>query len=60
MQKFTARDALLQLCDQTNWPDHLKGDALTAYNDAMESVHQIVMDFWPELTATEFKEPPTE
>ncbi len=53
---MNARDALLQLCDRSNWPDDLKGEAFKAYAEAMDQVHQVVMDYWPELTATELKE----
>ena len=55
---MTARDALLQLCDSSNWPDDLKDDAFRAYSRAMDEVHQIVMDFWDELTAKELKATP--
>ena len=47
-QCYTARDHFLALTDQSNWG--LMSDGyLKGYADAMEKVHQGVMDFWPEL-----------
>lgn len=50
-REYTARDHFLNMTDQSNWPDGLRGDALTAYREAMDMVHEGVLDFWPELQA---------
>lgn len=54
--KLSARDALLQLTDRSNWPEHLKGDLFFGYNEAMEAVHEVVMEFWPELSKKDLPE----
>ena len=50
---MNAREAFLQLVDQSNWPDDIQGDYFHGYNDAMQTVHQTIMDFWDELGAKE-------
>lgn len=52
---MNARDALLQLVDQSNWPE-MNGTELIGYREAMEAVHETIMDFWPELTAKQLPE----
>ena len=47
---MNARDALLQLCDQSNWDDQMKGEFFKGYEEAMSMVHELVMEFWPELS----------
>lgn len=35
---MNAREAFLQLVDQSNWPDDIQGDYFHGYNDAMQTV----------------------
>ena len=51
--KYTARDALLSLTDQSNWPVGMKDRERDGYAEAMGYVHETVMEFWDELTAKE-------
>jgi hypothetical protein len=56
-QSFSAKTALLQLTDQSNWPDDMMmEDEWRGYKRAMEAVHQIVMEFWSELDKKELPE----
>lgn len=50
--RYSARDHFLSLTDSSNWPD-MAGEYFHGYEEAMEAVHQGVVDFWPELSATE-------
>lgn len=56
MTEYTARDALLSLTDQSNWPEFLNDQERIGYSEAMEIVHDMVMAFWSELTTEVFKE----
>lgn len=50
--RYTARDCLLSLTDQSNWPE-MNDQERVGYAEAMDIVHDAVMDFWAELTAQE-------
>ena len=56
---MNARDALLQLTDASNWPN-LEIERFIGYEQAMAAVHELVMEFWPELTEKTLPEEPTE
>lgn len=52
MSNYTARVHFLQMTDPTNWPEGVGQE----WKDAMQLVHEGVMEFWDELERTEFQE----
>lgn len=59
MTSYNARDHFLRMTDQSNWPE-MVGDEFSGYKEAMDAVHEGVMDFWPELQATVLPDAPAE
>ena len=47
---MTAKDALLQLTDTSNWPE-MESSEHAGYDAAMSVLHETIMEFWPELAA---------
>ena len=48
---FTARQHFLQMTDSTNWPEGVGEE----YANAMQLVHEAVMDWWDDLDSMEFE-----
>lgn len=53
MKKPTPRDLLLQLTDSSNWDAEMSGDHFNGYRDAMEQLHEMLLDLWDEMSTEE-------